>query len=77
MAAQKGYTVIMKPTAGDDGHENTGLVFRKPSPYEADRNKTTIPSLEEMTIKSINILKQNSQGFFLMVEGGRIDHAGH
>lgn len=35
------------------------------------------PSLTEMTKKAIAILKRNPEGFFLMVEGGRIDHAHH
>jgi alkaline phosphatase len=30
-----------------------------------------------MTEKAIAILSKNPKGFFLMVEGGRIDHAGH
>ncbi|TAJ79408.1 MAG: alkaline phosphatase [Gallionellaceae bacterium] len=37
----------------------------------------TQPSLSEMTVKSIQLLSQNANGFFLMVEGGRIDHALH
>jgi alkaline phosphatase len=37
----------------------------------------TQPSLAEMTSKAIDILSKNSQGYFLMVEGGRIDHALH
>ena len=47
--------------------------------YEADRLKDNggEPSLAEMTVKSIDILRQNPNGFFLMVEGGRIDHAHH
>jgi alkaline phosphatase len=36
-----------------------------------------IPSLEQMTIASVNVLNQNPNGFFLMVEGGAIDWAGH
>ncbi|XP_023212014.1 alkaline phosphatase, tissue-nonspecific isozyme-like isoform X2 [Centruroides sculpturatus] len=35
------------------------------------------PTLEEMTKKSIEILKRNPKGFFLFIEGGRIDTAHH
>lgn len=35
------------------------------------------PLLSEMTRKAISILSQNPEGFFLMVEGGQIDWAGH
>ncbi len=35
------------------------------------------PSLAEMTSAAIQRLKTNQQGFFLMVEAGRIDHAHH
>jgi alkaline phosphatase len=35
------------------------------------------PSLKEMTLKALEILRRDPEGFFLMVEGGRIDHAGH
>lgn len=35
------------------------------------------PSLATMTEKAIDILSRNSRGYFLMVEGGRIDHAHH
>lgn len=45
--------------------------------YELDRDTVTTPSLAEMTNKSLNLLDQDPEGFFLMVEGGRIDHAGH
>ena len=45
--------------------------------YDIDRDSTKEPSLAEMTSRSIDQLKANSRGFFLMVEGGRIDHALH
>ncbi len=48
--------------------------------YEADRVRSSAPndpSLAEMTLKSIDILKHNNNGYVLMVEGGRIDHAHH
>jgi alkaline phosphatase len=35
------------------------------------------PTLAEMTAKSIELLSKNPNGFFLMVEGGKIDHALH
>jgi alkaline phosphatase len=53
--------------------------------YELDRVKVSPsaqPSLTEMTTKAIDILvhtakQSGDKGFFLMVEGGRIDHALH
>jgi alkaline phosphatase len=47
--------------------------------YEHERvnDKLDEPSLAEMTTSAIEVLRQNPNGFFLMVEGGRIDHALH
>lgn len=47
--------------------------------YELDREQDPAgePSLEEMTRATITRLSQNTDGFVLMVEGGRIDHAHH
>ena len=47
--------------------------------YEHDRLKDTAgePSLTEMTVKAIEILGRNEKGYFLMVEGARIDHGHH
>ncbi len=64
---------------------NTGKLFgvfsnRSHLDYEFDRvnNPTnTQPSLAEMTAKAIDVLKNDTDGYFLMVEGGRIDHALH
>lgn len=36
-----------------------------------------MPTLENMTIKAIDILKQNENGFVLVVESGLIDQAHH
>lgn len=46
-------------------------------PYAIDREKGDL-SLTEITRAGINFLsKELSKGFFLMVEGGKIDYAGH
>ncbi len=45
--------------------------------HERAKDKAGEPSLAEMTTAAIEVLKQNPNGFFLMVEGGRIDHALH
>ena len=47
--------------------------------YEADRGNDIAgePSIAEMTSAAIKVLDNNEEGFFLMVESGRIDHAHH
>ncbi|GGA99710.1 alkaline phosphatase [Agarivorans gilvus] len=59
-----------------------GLFNSSHMEYEADRDDADEPSLSAMTEKAIDILlndthQQQQQGFFLMVESGRIDHAHH
>ena len=64
-----------------------GLFERSHMEYEYDRPTDAggEPSLAQMTLKAIDLLKDGSRkgrwnanhGYFLMVEGGRIDHAHH
>ncbi|XP_061681055.1 alkaline phosphatase-like [Syngnathoides biaculeatus] len=54
-----------------------GLFEPKDCRYEMERNPLTDPSLTEMMEKAIKILSKNPKGYFLFVEGGRIDHGHH
>jgi alkaline phosphatase len=86
LAELVGYTVATTKTemnAAPNTGKFIGLYSSKGQmEYELDRvngvgEGATQPSLAEMTGKAIDILSQNSSGYFLMVEGGRIDHALH
>jgi alkaline phosphatase len=60
-----------------------GLFAGGDIPYEIDRRfqEETYPSLEQMTRTALKLLESatqdTEQGFFVMIEGSRIDHAGH
>ncbi|MCW2277673.1 alkaline phosphatase [Heliophilum fasciatum] len=45
--------------------------------YDIDRIPAEEPSLAEMTSKAIELLSRDEDGFFLMVEGSKIDWAAH
>jgi alkaline phosphatase len=86
----RGYTYV-HDTAGFEALARTslpvlGLFERGHMEYEYDRASDAggEPSLTDMTVKAISLLggdkgrgRQGDRGFFLMVEGGRIDHAHH
>lgn len=77
-AREAGYAVVLD-REGFSGVQTPALGLFTPShmAYEIDRDSTLEPSLAEMTVKAIDLLKDDEDGFFLMVEGSRIDHAGH
>lgn len=60
-----------------------GLFAGGDIPYEIDRRyeEETYPSLKEMAKTALHALSaathDSEQGFFIMIEGSRIDHAGH
>lgn len=60
-----------------------GLFARGDFPFEIDRRNMAhiYPSLSEMAATALKALeeatKDSDKGFFLMIEGSRIDHAGH
>lgn len=73
-----GFTVV---TTQVELEESTGRILGLFSDgymsYDDVREINGEPSLTDMTAKSIDLLSSDPEGFFLMVEGGRIDHASH
>lgn len=45
--------------------------------YHLDMDPTDQPTLREMTKVAIEMLQKEKNGFYLFVEGGRIDHGHH
>ena len=82
IAVDAGTVVIEDAAAFDaapvDGTPILGVFSNSHMDYEADRGDDQ-PSLAAMTAKAIEMLqtKSGDNGFFLQVEGGRIDHANH
>lgn len=54
-----------------------GLFASSHLPYNLDANPAQDPSLSELTEIAIKQLSHHKKGYFLFVEGGRIDHAHH
>ncbi len=64
--------------AENDGKPMLGLFSPSHMTYMLDRTPDTAePTLSEMTKAAIEKLSGGSDGYFLMVEGGRIDHGHH
>ncbi len=60
-----------------DGDKVWALFGKVQTSYELDRNPQKEPSIVEMTEKALKLLNKNKNGFFLMVEGSKIDWAAH
>jgi len=59
------------------GNRVWALFGKQEMPYDLDRDTAQIPSLAEMTVKALDILNKDENGFFLMVEGSKVDWAAH
>jgi alkaline phosphatase len=75
-----GYSVQLDDAAGlrsFNGNKLWSLFGTRDMPFDLDRNPATEPSLEEMTVKALETLSKNKKGFFVMVEGSKVDWAAH
>ncbi|MEM8512835.1 alkaline phosphatase [Massilia sp. MP_M2] len=76
----KGFRVV-NDTAGFSalapGAPVVGLFAANHMDFDAIRDAARQPALPAMTTKAIELLAPHRNGFFLMVEGGLIDHALH
>lgn len=83
-AAARGYTLV-GDRAGLEAARGTerlvGVFAASHLPYVLDRSwaelDDSVPTLAELTSAAIASLEGNEAGFFLVVEGGLIDYAGH
>lgn len=75
---KEGYDVVR--TKDDlmkaDGEKLIGFFSNTHIPYNLDRDEA-VPTLKEQFEAAVKVLEKNDEGFVIMIEGGRIDHAGH
>lgn len=77
-----GYDYVTTKSEMNESNSNKlwGLFKEKDLAYDFDRvaeGNDEEPSLAEMTEKAIEVLERDEQGFFLMIEGSKIDWAAH
>lgn len=78
--AQNGYTVLsddLKGMRAFKGNKLWSLFGSREISFDLDRDTLSEPSLAELADKAIRLLSQNKKGFFLMVEGSKVDWAAH
>lgn len=76
---ENGFSIITTPSEMAASHSNKvwGLFAPQALKNDLDRDSNKEPSLAEMTQKSIQILSQNKEGFFMLVEGSKVDWSAH
>nr|WP_043110740.1 alkaline phosphatase [Paenibacillus pasadenensis] len=74
-----GYDYVTTPAAlkASKSDKLWGMFGSKALDYDLDRDPSKQPSLAEMTSKAIEVLSKDKDGFFLMVEGSKVDWAAH
>lgn len=75
----EGYSIVsnLKELEDSNGDKVWGFFAEKDMPNDIDRDSNNIPSLAQMTEKAIDLLSKDKDGFFLMVEGSKVDWASH
>lgn len=77
---EKGYGIFKNDIAGMRSYQGDNmwaLFAHQDMAFDIDRNPAKEPSLAEMTHIAIEKLNHNPNGFFLMVEGSKVDWAAH
>ena len=77
---QVAYTKAQMDAISDSASRVLGLFKMEDLTYEYDRRNdpgTTEPHIREQTAKALALLNTDPDGFFLMVEGAKIDYAAH
>lgn len=59
------------------GNKLWAIFEKEDVPYDIDRDTMQVPSLSQSTAKAIDVLSKNKNGFFMMVEGSKVDWAAH
>ena len=78
-AAQRSFIRARDELTGLDPKEQVlGLFADSHMTYIAEREEqTTEPTIQEMTAAAVDFLEARGGGYYLLVEGGRIDHGHH
>lgn len=71
------YVTTIEEMNNSDSEKIWGMFAPVDMAYDFDRDHAKEPSLAEMTAKAISTLNKNENGFFLLVEGSKVDWAAH